>query len=50
MYSLNIMLNNNFNFHTPWDSWKPYNLRLNQKQALLASSKKTKTTFNIIIS
>jgi hypothetical protein len=45
------MLNNNFNFHTPWDSQNPYNLRLNQKQALLAGLKKTKTTtFNIIIS
>jgi hypothetical protein len=32
--SLNIMLNNNFNFHTPWDSQNPYNPRLNQKQAL----------------
>jgi hypothetical protein len=29
--SLYIMLNNNFNFHTPWDSQNPYNLRLNQK-------------------
>jgi hypothetical protein len=49
--SLYIMLNNNFNFHTPWDSQNPYNLRLNQKQALLAGSKKTKiATFNIIIS
>jgi ribonuclease HI len=28
------MLNNNFNFHTPWDSQNPYNLRLNQKEAL----------------
>jgi hypothetical protein len=34
--SLYIMLNNNFNFHTPWDSQNPYNLRLNQKHALLA--------------
>jgi hypothetical protein len=34
--SLYIMLNNNFNFHTPWISQNPYNLRLNQKQALLA--------------
>jgi hypothetical protein len=49
--SLYIMLNNNFNLHTPWDSQDPYNLRLNQKQALLTGSKKTKTTmFNIIIS
>jgi hypothetical protein len=29
--SLYIMLNNNFNFHTPWDSQNPYILRLNQK-------------------
>jgi hypothetical protein len=29
--SLYIMLNNSFNFHTPWDSEDPYNLRLNQK-------------------
>jgi hypothetical protein len=49
--SLNIMLNKNLNFHTPWDSQNPYNLRLNQKHALSAGSKKTKTaTFNIIIS
>jgi hypothetical protein len=34
--SLSIMLNNNFNFYTMWDSQKPYNLRLNQKQALWA--------------
>jgi hypothetical protein len=25
----NIMLNNNFNSHTPWDSQNPYNPRLN---------------------
>jgi hypothetical protein len=49
--SLYIMLNNNFNSLTPWDSQNPYNLRLNQKQALWASSKKEKTTtINIIIS
>jgi hypothetical protein len=30
------MLNNNLNFHTPWDSQNPYNLRLNQKQSLSA--------------
>jgi hypothetical protein len=49
--SLNIMLNNNFNSLTPWDSQNPYNPRLSQKQALWASSKKKKTTtFNIIIS
>jgi hypothetical protein len=35
--SFYIMLNNNFNFHTLWDSQNPYNLRLNWKQALLAS-------------
>jgi hypothetical protein len=40
--SLNIMLNNNFNFHTLWDSWSPYNPRLNPKQVLWASSKKIK--------
>jgi hypothetical protein len=34
------MLNNNFNFHTLWDSQNPYNLRLNQKQALWVGSKK----------
>jgi hypothetical protein len=34
------MLNNNFNFHTPWDSQNPYNLRLNKKQAFSACSKK----------
>jgi hypothetical protein len=32
--SLNIMLNNNFDFHTMWDSQNPYSPRLNQKQAL----------------
>jgi hypothetical protein len=26
--SLNIMLNNNFNLHTPWDLQSPYNPRL----------------------
>jgi hypothetical protein len=36
------MLNKNFNFHTPWDSQKPYNPRLNKKQALWAGSKKKK--------
>jgi hypothetical protein len=35
--SLNIMLNNNFNSLTPWDSQNPYNPRLNKKQALWAS-------------
>jgi hypothetical protein len=40
--SLNIMLNNNFNFHTPWDLQNPYDPRLNQKQALWAGSKKGK--------
>jgi hypothetical protein len=51
MCSLYIMLNNNFNFHTPWDSQNPYYLRLQQKQALSTGSNKTKTTtFNIIIS
>jgi hypothetical protein len=30
--SLNIMLNNNFNLHTPWDSQNPCNPRLNQKE------------------
>jgi hypothetical protein len=49
--SLNIMLNNNFNSLTPWHKQNPYNPRLNQKQALWASSKKKKTaTINIIIS
>jgi hypothetical protein len=38
--SLYIMLNNNLNFHTPWDSQNPYNLKLNQKQALSIGSKK----------
>jgi hypothetical protein len=41
-YSLGIMLNNNFNSLTPWDSHNPYNPGLNQKQALWASSKKKK--------
>jgi hypothetical protein len=46
--SVNILLNNNFNFHTPWDSQNPYYPRLNQKQALWVGSKKRKTiTFNI---
>jgi hypothetical protein len=40
--SLNIMLNNNFNSLTPWDSQNPYNPGLNWKQALWASSKKKK--------
>jgi hypothetical protein len=40
--SLNIMLNNNFNFQTLWDSQNPYIPRLNQKQVLWASSKKKK--------
>jgi hypothetical protein len=49
--SLNIILNKNFNSLTTWDSQNPYNPRLNQKQALWASSKKKKiATFNIIIS
>jgi hypothetical protein len=49
--SLNIMLNNNLNFHTLWDSQNPYNPKLNQKQALWVGSKKKKTSsFNIIIS
>jgi hypothetical protein len=38
--SFNIMLNNNFNSLTPWDSQNPYNPRLNQKQALWANLKK----------
>jgi hypothetical protein len=45
------MLNNNFNSLTLWDSRNPCNPRLNQKQALWASSKKMKiATINIIIS
>jgi hypothetical protein len=49
--NLNIMLNNNFNSLTLWDSHNPYNPRLNKKQALWASSKNKKTTtINIIIS
>jgi hypothetical protein len=45
------MLNNNFNFHNPWDSQNSYNIRLNQKHALSAGKTKTKiATFNIIIS
>jgi hypothetical protein len=43
--SLYVLLNNNFNFHTPWNSQNPYNLRLNQKQALLAGSKKKNSNF-----
>jgi hypothetical protein len=43
--SLYIMLNNNFNSLTPCDSQNPYNLRLNQKQALWASSKKKKNNY-----
>jgi hypothetical protein len=42
--SLNIMLNNNFNSLTPWDSQNPYTPRLNKKQALWASSKKKKNS------
>jgi hypothetical protein len=42
--SLNIMLNNNFNLHIPWDSRNPYNLRLNQKHVAWASSKKKKNS------
>jgi hypothetical protein len=38
--SLNIMLNNNFNSLTPWDSQNPYNPRLNKKQAFWTSPKK----------
>jgi hypothetical protein len=50
-YSLNIMLNNNFNSLTLWDLQNPYNPRLNQKHALRVSSNKKKTTtFNVIIS
>jgi hypothetical protein len=49
--SLNIILNNNFNSLTVWDSQNPYNPRLNQQQALWVSSTKKKTaTINIIIS
>jgi hypothetical protein len=33
-YSLKIMLNNNFNSLTLWNSQNPYNQRLNKKQAL----------------
>jgi hypothetical protein len=48
------MLNNNFNFHTLWNSQNPYNLRLNQKHALSAGSKTTKTatflSYNNILS
>jgi hypothetical protein len=48
-YSLNIMLNNNFNSHLLWDSQNLYNSRLNKKQAHWASLEKKKTaTFNII--
>jgi hypothetical protein len=42
--SLNIMLNNNFNSLTPWDLQNPYNPRLNQKEALWATSKKIKNS------
>jgi hypothetical protein len=38
--SLNIMLINNVNSLTPWDSQNPYIPRLNKKQALWASSRK----------
>jgi hypothetical protein len=41
--SLYIMLNNNFNYHIPWDSQNP--IKLNQKQALLASLKKKNNNF-----
>jgi hypothetical protein len=43
--SLNIMLNNNFIVHIPWDSQNPSNPRLNKKQALWASSKKENNNF-----
>jgi hypothetical protein len=46
--SLNIMWNNYFNSLTPWDSQNPYNPRLNQKQALWASSKKKKQQLSIL--
>jgi hypothetical protein len=39
------MLYNNFNSLTPWDSENPYNPRLNQKQALWASSKKKNNNY-----
>jgi hypothetical protein len=39
-YSLYIMLNNNFNSLTPWDSQNPYDPRLNHKQALSGRLKK----------
>jgi hypothetical protein len=39
------MLNNNFNFHTPWDSQNPYNPRLNHKQALWGGQKKNNINF-----
>jgi hypothetical protein len=38
--SLNIMLINNVNSLTPWNSQNPYIPRLNKKQALWASSRK----------
>jgi hypothetical protein len=40
--SLNIMLNNNFNSLTPWDSQNPYNPRLNKTHVLWASSRRRK--------
>jgi hypothetical protein len=43
--SLNIMLINNVNSLTPWDSQNPYIPRLNKKQALWASSKKKNSNF-----
>jgi hypothetical protein len=46
--SLNIMLNKNFNSLIPWDSQNPYNLRLNQKQALLGKLKKKKRQLSTI--
>jgi hypothetical protein len=42
--SLYIMLNNNFNFHTPWDSQNPYNLRLNKKTGSLGRLQKNKNS------
>jgi hypothetical protein len=38
--SLYIMLNNNFNFHTLWDSQNPYNLRLESETSSLGRLKK----------
>jgi hypothetical protein len=43
--SLYIMLNNNFNFHTLWNSQNPYNLRLNQETVCLDRLKKNKNYF-----